>query len=218
MVKTRLRRIAACLLIGLGCCSSLLAQYELKSGVYNRLSQRVPANNTGQISPVGPNGTPVGDPTITPQYSNVVEASASAGPIASGYPKSSTGIKLSHASVGTSFASGVPRYFYGDQITPPVAYINSSGTSVSVASPATFWRAEPVVAGEVLTNPSGAPATDSRTGESAVIAPLAAGVLPSYYYSPHAKVVFASTPGTVEVTWRSSLPDATSNSYPEIRS
>jgi hypothetical protein len=213
MAKTRLRRLTACLLIGLGGCSSLLAQYEMKSGVYNRLSQRIPATNTGKIAPVGPNGTPTGDPTITPQYSNVVESSASAGPITSGYPKSSTGIKLSLASVGTSFASGVPRYFYGDQIIPPVAYINSSGTSVPVSSPSTFWRAEPVVAGEVLTNPSGAPATDARTGESAVIAPLAAGVLPTYYYSPHAKVVFANTPGTVEVTWRSSLPDSTSNSY-----
>ncbi|NQX02335.1 hypothetical protein HQ447_16880, partial [bacterium] len=183
MAKTRLRRLAACLLIGLGGCSSLLAQYEMKSGVYNRLSQRIPATNPGKIAPVGPNGTPIGDPTITPQYSNVVEASASAGPIPSGYPKSSgNGTKLTLASVGTSFASGVPRYFYGDQIVPPVAYIDSSG-SVPVASPATFWRAEPVVAGEVLTNPSGAPATDSRTGESAVIAPLAAGVLPSYYYS-----------------------------------
>jgi hypothetical protein len=166
MANNRLSRLAACLLIGLGGCSSLLAQYELKSGVYNGLSQRIPATNPGKIAPVGPNGTPTGDPAITPQYSNVVESSASAGPIASGYPKSSNGTKLILASVGTSFASGVPRYFYGDQIVPPVAYIDSGGNSVPVATPATFWRAEPVAAGEVLTNPSGAPATDARTGAS----------------------------------------------------
>ncbi len=213
MATRRVRRLAACLLIGLGGCSSLLAQYELKSGVYNRLSQRVPANNTGKIAPVGPTGTPLGDPTILPQYSNVVEAAGSAGPIASGYPKSTNGIKLSLASVGTSFASGVPRYFYGDQIVPPIAITSTQGAQTAIASPSTYWRAEPVAAGEVLTNPSGAPATDYRTGESAAIASLATGVLPSYYYSPHANVVFANSPGTVEITWRSAVPDPATNSY-----
>ena len=201
------------MLVGLGGCSSLLAQYELKSGVYNSLSQRVPANNTGKIAPVGPTGTPLGDPTILPQYSNVVGAAGSAGPIASGYPKSTNGIKLSFASVGTGFASGVPRYFYGDQIVPPIAITSTGGTQTPIASPSTYWRAEPVAAGEVLTNPSGAPATDYGSGESAAIASLATGVLPSYYYSPHAKVVFANSPGTVEITWRSAVPDPTSNSY-----
>ena len=213
MANNRLSRLAACLLIGLGGCSSLLAQYELKSGVYNSLSQRVPANNTGKIAPVGPTGTPLGDPTILPQYSNVVGAAGSAGPIASGYPKSTNGIKLSFASVGTGFASGVPRYFYGDQIVPPIAITSTGGTQTPIASPSTYWRAEPVAAGEVLTNPSGAPATDYGSGESAAIASLATGVLPSYYYSPHAKVVFANSPGTVEITWRSAVPDPTSNSY-----
>lgn len=71
MAKRRMLQVSACLLIGLGSGSNLRAQYELKSGVYNRLSQRVPANNTGKIAPVGPDGTPTGDPVITPQYSNV---------------------------------------------------------------------------------------------------------------------------------------------------
>jgi len=213
MAKIRLRRITAGLLIGLGGCSSLLAQYELKSGVYNRLSERIPATNPGKIAPLGPDGTPTGDPTITPQYSNVVESSGSAGPIPSGYPKSSTGVSLSLASVGTSFASGVPRYFYGDQIVPPVAIVDKDGKQTLIKSPSTYWRAQPVQAGEVLTNPNGSLAKDYRSGEPAAIAPLAPGVLPSYYYSPHAKVVFASNPGTVEVTWRSSVPDPTNNNY-----
>ena len=114
MANNRLSRLAACLLIGLGGCSSLLAQYELKSGVYNSLSQRVPANNTGKIAPVGPTGTPLGDPTILPQYSNVVGAAGSAGPIASGYPKSTNGIKLSFASVGTGPWSGQPAMVAAD--------------------------------------------------------------------------------------------------------
>ena len=192
------------------------AQYELKSGVYNRLSVRVPATNTAKIPPVGPNATPVGDPVITPQYSNVVGASGAAGPntaLASGYPSnvsSSVGIILKSASIGSSFASGVPSYSFGDRILPPSSIVSQAGT-VRTVDPATYWRAEPVRPGEVLSNPGGASAVDYRTGASASVASLAAGVLPSYYYSPHAYQVLANTPGAVEVTWRSSIPDSLNN-------
>ena len=199
--------LGACLLLA----QIASAQYGLTSGVYNRLSQRVPANNTTHIPPVGPNASPTGDPLITPQYANVVEANASAGPISSGYPRSGTGssgVSLRNASFGTSFASGVPRYFFGDQIIPPASIINAAGVTRVITDPATYWRAEPVRAGELLTNPTSAPAVDYRTGVSASLPPLASGVLPSYYYSPHAGRVFANTPGLVEVTWRSSVPDS----------
>ena len=53
--------------------TSLRGQYELESEVSNNLSQRA-----GGI-PVGPGGTPSGEPTITPQFSNVVETSGTAG-------------------------------------------------------------------------------------------------------------------------------------------
>ena len=186
----------------------LRAQYEVKTGANNRLST-VPNHYT----PVGPNLPPTGDPTITPQFANVVETSATSGPVSSGYPTSSTsGIKLTRSSVGTTFASGVPRFFYGDVITPPSSILNNAGT-VKDTSAADFWRAQPVAAGEVLSNPSGAAATDYHTGEAATIAALSGTTLPSYYYSPHAQKVFANTPGTVEITWRSSVPDAATNSY-----
>lgn len=204
---------ALCALMGL---PLLQAQYEIKSGVFNNLSQRIPPGNPNRIAPVGPNGTPTGEPAITPQYANVVEASGSAGPITGGHPnsvKSGAGVVLRKASIGTSFASGVPRYFYGDTIVPPSVIVNAQGVQTQVSDPSTYWRAEPVGYGEVLTNPSGSAPVDYRTGEPAGLAPLPDGVLPDFYYSPHARRVFAHTPGTVSITWRSSVPDPVSNSY-----
>jgi len=200
------RLLVAFALLLLGFLPAAFGQYELKSGVNNRLSA-VP----GHYTPVGPNLLPVGDPTITPQFANVAESSASSGPVSGGYPASSTtGLKLTRSTLGTTFASGVPRYFYGDRIVPPTSIISLSGV-VKDTSAANYWRAEPVRAGEVLANPSGAAATDFRTGEASAIPALVEPNLPSYYYSPHARQVFANTPGTVEVTWRSALPE--NNSY-----
>ncbi|MCC5835210.1 MAG: hypothetical protein JJU20_10785 [Opitutales bacterium] len=214
--RPTIRLLLFSLLCGFMGLSTLQAQYEIKSGVYNRLSERVPAPNPDGIAPVGPEDSPTGEPTITPQYSNVVEGSASAGPIPSGYANSvdsetEVGVVLQSASVGTSFASGVPRYSYGDTIAPPTVIVDQQGAEKTVAS--NFWRAEPVRPDEVLTNPSGDPTVDYRTGDTAEIAPLAEGVLTNYYYSPHARRVFANTPGTVSVTWRSRVPDPITNSY-----
>ena len=150
-----LGRVGCALGAGLVLTQVASAQYGLNSGVYNRLSQRVPANNTTHIPPVGPNAAPTGDPLITPQYANVVEANASAGPISSGYARSATGsagVILRNASLGTSFASGVPRYFFGDQIMPPASIINGAGVTRVITDPATYWRAEPVRAGELVLN------------------------------------------------------------------
>ena len=191
----------------------LHAQYELKGGVFNELSGR-----SGGI-PVGHAGTPTGNPTITPQFSNIVETSGSAGPIApsgtltSRYP-SSGAVVLQRASIGTTFASGVPRYFLGDRMTPPLTYLNSSGVMVTAA--ADLWRAEPVRPEEIITNPSGLPLKDSTGATIAntggvIIPALAAGTYESFYYSDHAKSVFAYQPGQVQVWWRSRVPDGSGN-------
>ena len=131
-----LRTVLALTLLILGAAAPLYAQYEIKSGVYNRLSSRVPADNPNGIAPVGPAGTPSGEPAITPQFSNVVESSGSAGPVTSGYPSSvvsGAGVNLTRASFGTSFASGVPRYLFGEEIKPPTVIVkNSDGTSYTV--------------------------------------------------------------------------------------
>lgn len=224
----------------LGAFSNAEAQ-EITNGVYNRLSGRTGYPPLGAASPT------TGSPTLTPQFANVVESSASsnliagtlvngtlsAGPLVSGTLVSGTlvvnsssyvlpnslylsnggtvGVKLTRSSVGTTFSSGVPRYSLGDQIIPPTAIINSLGVSTTVA--AGFWRTMPLAATELITNPSGAPAVDYHDGGPATIAALGDGVFPSYYYSPHAKAVFANTPGRVSVTWVSSIPDPTTNAY-----
>lgn len=199
--------------LALACTGALHAQFEIRGGVFNELSER-----PGGI-PIGPAAPPAGDPTITPQFSNMVETSGSAGPIStstsplSRYP-SSPAVVLQHASIGTSFSSGVPRYFLGNRITPPATYVSSTGGSIT--TDAAFWRAEPVRAGEVLTNPSGQPLKDPsgavipNTG-GVIVPTLGAGLYEPFYYSPHAKAVFAYQPGQVQLWWRSRLPDASGN-------
>ena len=169
----------ALLLLGLVAVSPVQAQYEIKSGVYNRLSNRVPAPNPAGIAPVGPAGAPTGDPVLTPQFSNVVEASGSAARGPSGYPTSvvsGVGVTLTRASSGTSFASGVPRYMFGDEITPPTAILSASGITYTVD--ASYWRAQPVLAGEVISNPGGGNPVDFKTGDAAAVAALPTAKFP----------------------------------------
>lgn len=211
-MSPRIRQCLALAFAALACPSALPAQYELKGGVSNNLSLRIPAGNPARIPPVGSPATPTGDPTITPQYANTVESSGNAGPTPSGFPSNGS-TQLRRASIGTTFASGVPRYFYGDTIAPPDVVYNQQGSQIRITDPASYWRAQPVAHGEVLTNPSGNPATDFRTGDPAQLAPLPAGVLPDYYYSPHARRVLANTPGTIAITWRSSSPDPVTRDY-----
>ena len=200
----------------LGSLPQALGQFEIKGGVFNNLSQRLPSVGL----PTGPPGLPTGPATTTPQFSNMVEASGVAIRTQSGgYPKGGAqGVTLSRAAFGSTFASGVPRYLLGDQIIPPASITDSSGKIYSSVDPS-YWRAQPVLAGEAISNPegnTGAP-IDFKTGARAAVPPLVAGAYAEYYYSPHAKRVFANTPGSVEITWRSEeakLPDGTStNSY-----
>ncbi|MGZ0708682.1 hypothetical protein ACWPKO_10115 [Coraliomargarita sp. W4R53] len=194
---------------------SLHAQYEIQGRVSNELSLRA-----GDI-PVGGSALPTGEPTITPQFANVVETSGSAGPVSNSsdlaerYPSSSTTI-LQRASIGNAFASGVPRYFLGDRMSPPESYLNTG--NLVIATDSDFWRAEPIRASEIVVNPSGQPLTESNgtaintPSNSGVIVPaLESGVYETFYYSPHAKTVFAYEAGQVQLWWRSRLPDSNGN-------
>ena len=216
----RFRSALLFLCVLLGMLSRAEAQYEIKSGVYNRLSVRVPFPNP---APLGVAAVPLGAPTITPQFANFAESASGTGVLsgtaAAVYPSSvysasglTGGVRLTHSSVGTGFASGVPRYALGDQITPPSSILSGAGVLRSVTA-ASFWRAKPLAPGEPLVNPSGAPLEDYRDGSTPLLPALASGVLPSYYYSPHARAVFANTAGTVSVTWVSSIPDPATNAY-----
>lgn len=211
LFEHRLSALAGALLLLIA--APLHAQYEIHGSVSNHLSYR-----PGGI-PAGPDGEPTGDPAITPQFSNVAETSSTVGPISTSedirarFPSSGS-VLLQRASLGNAFASGVPRYFLGDRIRPPASYLAADNSQVSV--PANFWRAEPVRPGEIVVNPSGGPLTDaagnSIPNSGGVIIPtLEDGLLEDYYYSPHAKSVFAYQPGQVTIWWRSRLPDADGN-------
>jgi hypothetical protein len=206
-----------------GMLSRAEAQYEIKSGVYNRLSGRVPFPNPLGIAPLGGVAVPLGSPTITPQFASFAEAASGtgvlSGTVALVYPSSvysasgvTGGVRLTRSSVGTGFASGIPRYGLGDQILPPSSILSASGSLRSVTATG-FWRGKPLAPGELLVNPSGAQPADYRDGSDPLLPALAPGVLPAYYYSPHARAVFANTAGTVSVTWVSNLPDPATNAY-----
>ena len=119
------------------------------------------------VSIAGP-AIPTGNGSTTPQYAGVGATSASSGPInaktlagpisgigAGRYPMASdksipaapvVTMILARSSIGYSFASGVPRYSFGDVIERP-----QSDWSGAIAS-SSYWRAEPVKPGEVFAN------------------------------------------------------------------
>ncbi|MDB4704604.1 hypothetical protein OAE94_01735, partial [Akkermansiaceae bacterium] len=152
-----------------------------------------------------PSGSPV---VTTSQYSGQANSSSSSGPINAtevgqsipgfatgryprGYDKTNaatpaTTVVLRSSSFGYSFASGVPRYSFGDEIPRPS--VNWKGDAVAE----TYWRVEPVMPGE-----SFEPAGSSNLGSlGSGNVPLAAGTV----------MVTSSTAGSASVTV-ASVPD-----------
>ena len=114
-------------------------------------------------------------------------------------------VVLRRASFGNSFAGGVPRYYLGDVIEPPL--VQADGIT---PAPANFWRTEPVRVGELISHPSGVPLTETPLPDNPLIDDYKEV---SFYYSPHAEKVFATQPGRVTVKWVSRLPDPGTNRY-----
>ena len=152
-----------------------------------------------------PSGTPA---VTTSQYAGQANSSASSGPINAteldqsipdfaagryprGYDKTNaatpvTTVVLGSSSFGYSFASGVPRYSFGDEIPRPT--VNWKGDAVAE----TYWRVEPITPGE-----SFAPAGPSNLGAlGSGNVPLSAGTV----------TVNSSTAGSANVTV-ASVPD-----------
>ncbi len=115
------------------------AQYELKSGSFNTVYQAGP--------PFVAN-----PPATAGQSSSAAALSGSAGPISTSatladrYPSNTANtIVLQRASIGNTFAAGVPRYSLGDIITPPL--VQADGVT---AADANYWRPQPVLPGEII--------------------------------------------------------------------
>ena len=160
------------------------------------------------------------NPIPLSQFSSVGITSGGVVPGAQAVYKDSQGVVVSASTisqrigrVGYAFASGVPRYYLGDEITPPLTKADNT------AAPAGYWRAKPVRPGETFVNPNGAALTDvngaqlpNTTGASGTPLPvLTDGQYESFYYSPHAERVFASQSGSVEIWWVSFSPEGSGN-------
>lgn len=138
---------------------------------------------------------------------------------AQGVVMSASTMTLTTARIGNSFSNGVPRYFLGEVITPPLT--KADGTD----APAGYWRAMPVRPGEAFANPNGTALGDvngtqlpNTTGPSGTPLPaLAADQYENFYYSPHAEVVFASQAGPVEIWWVSFSPEGAGNGAWQFR-
>ncbi len=115
------------------------AQYELKAGSFNSIFQ------AGPPSVANP-------PATAGQFSSPAAMSGSAGPIsasavlANRFPaNTSKTLVLARATIGNSFAAGVPRYSLGDTITPP--FVQADGQTPAAGN---YWRPQPVLPGEII--------------------------------------------------------------------
>ena len=115
------------------------AQYELKAGSFNNLFQ------AGSPSVANP-------PATAGQFSSAAAMSGTAGPVsntdtlADRFPSNADNtVVLARASIGSSFAAGVPRYSLGDTIIPPLA--QADGVTPADAN---YWRPQPVLPGEII--------------------------------------------------------------------
>ena len=127
------------------------------------------------IAPPPPTAT--GSAATTPQYAGQANTSSTAGPISTlgtttgRYPKASDNtvpaapvvtVVLARASMGHSFASGVPRYMMGEEIRQPLVKWDGALTSGS------YWRALPVQPGEMFSSSY----LDNLNGANQPLSPL----------------------------------------------
>jgi hypothetical protein len=122
-------------------------QFELKAGNFNGLF--IPQTPDVPATPVGgnENNAPA---TPSSNYQGMGQVSSGTGPIAVAtehadrYP-SNNDIVLTRSTMGGVFTSGVPRYFMGDLILPPLVQADE----ITPAA-ANYWRAKPILPGEAI--------------------------------------------------------------------
>jgi hypothetical protein len=166
-MKSRL--VTLCYVLGtLWIAPQLQAQYELKAGNFNALyvpytaaggaaTPSGPPASTAQISnqstlpaTAASNFRGMGQTSGSSSALDFTPTDGAPGPIAAAFadrfpstPNNS--LVLGRSTVGGMFASGVPRYFMGDIITPPL--VQADGVTTA---PAGYWRGMPVAPGELI--------------------------------------------------------------------
>lgn len=128
------------------------AQFELKAGNFNGLF--IPQNPGVPAIPVGGNENNV-PPTLNSNYQGMGQVSSGTGPLktvplvptehADRFPSNTPDktIVLTRSTMGGVFTSGVPRYFMGDLILPPLVQADEKTPAA-----ANYWRAKPILPGE----------------------------------------------------------------------
>jgi len=143
----------------------------LTDGVVTSITVNNGGSGYGSVPPtitLAPPTTPTGTAVTTSQYAGQGNTSSTAGPnnaalttspilgiTAGRYPRASdvtvpaapvVTIVLERASMGHSFASGVPRYMMGEEIQRPLVTWSGETTAQS------YWRAQPVQPGELFSS------------------------------------------------------------------
>jgi hypothetical protein len=155
--------------LALGCLGALLlpaawAQYELQSGTFNQLYY------PGATAPAaaGASATNFG---AVQSLSSASGAIAATGTLASNFPAQTyaggKAILLRTSRLGYSFPMGVPRFQFGDQVPLPT----TNWASAPLAAGSTYWRVQPLQAGEEISQPDGSvPGTPKKLVAIAVSA------------------------------------------------
>ncbi len=199
----RLSRLLGGALLALAAAAAVRAQYEIKTGAYNTLYRgTVPleADNTPPILSTQPQFAGVGVTAaslsaIAPSATLTVRFPSQINVVPGSSTPTGTAVVHLRSSFGGAFASGAPRYLFGDYLTPPAT--DDAGNPLAANS--TYWRAQPVQPGENFTHADGPQDASPK---------IAAGTTLNYYYSPHAEKAFASQAGRVAITWVSRVPVA----------
>ncbi len=197
------RALAGAVLALLLGAAAARAQYEIKSGSFGTLHRTTVPNEADNTPPILPTQPQFAGVAPTSGGSSTLNADSA---LATRYvsqvyvvagTSTPTGTVIVHlrASFGGVFASGAPRYLFGDIIVPP----NTDDAGAPLAADSSYWRAQPVQPGENFTHPAGPQDASPK---------IAAGTALNYYYSPHAEKVFASQAGRVAITWVTRVPVA----------
>ncbi|MDH4444698.1 MAG: hypothetical protein QE267_06180 [Akkermansiaceae bacterium] len=136
----------------------------LTGGVVTSITINTGGSGYSAVPPtitIAPPALATGTAATTPQYAGQANTSSTAGPISTSgitagrYPRASdktvvaapvVTMVLARASMGHSFASGVPRYMMGEEIQRPAVTWSGALTAN------TYWRAQPVQPGETFSS------------------------------------------------------------------
>ncbi len=182
---------------------AVLYSTTYKRGINFRSSRGVPISATADTKTTGSDGRQPAQPAGTPnQFRGMMVFGGMAVPAISGrsslngnlsfvrnaeplnLPRSTASgrtLVLRSVQTGATYLSRQVSFSFGSLITPPL--VGTDGLPLTNVSPKDYWVAEPY-------------STTAHAGAA-------------YYWSPHARSVFAIQPGMMQIKWRKAQPSTT---------